>query len=430
MELRKYIREMVETELNEFARISTNIKIGDAQKAAAAKKLLSGTWLEDMLDIVMAAGEVGIPQPDLARKLGKTSQQAINPKVNSFLDSGVFAKGELSVPKKEKSTSNSGMLGRPTSEKVLVAKALNSKFEADSDYEPSEDELEMLGSEFIEKLRMRVMGTLKRGRKLGASTAKDGMMAALKNVMNTSDEDGDGDVDNEDLDLVNENESSDLEKLNFIRQTLKNKGYNLPKELMDDMAENATSGDLFDPMYASIDTAQDAIDLVNEYISAIIDNGGELLALNSDYILPNNVKSIEDFKTSLNESFNRMQRLAGIITEAQYKAKKKTLNEENQSLSPKLLAFVDGSDRQTLNAYKELGFKIKSAEGKYLAELDFKGYDWAAILAILEDCEDMDVKPSMMWNNKKYDFAKAMELADEKAADDSYGDTGAGTKLN
>jgi hypothetical protein len=339
MELRKYIREMVETELNEFARISTNIKIGDAQKAAAAKKLLSGTWLEDMLDIVMAAGEVGIPQPDLARKLGKTSQQAINPKVNSFLDSGVFAKGELSVPKKEKSTSNSGMLGRPTSEKVLVAKALNSKFEADSDYEPTEDELEMLGSEFIEKLRMRVMGTLKRGRKLGASTAKDGMMAALKNVMNTSDEDGDGDVDDEDL--------------------------------VDD----------------------DDLDRINE-------------------------------------SFNRMQRLAGVITEAQYKAKKKILNEENQSLSPKLLAFVDGGDRQTLNAYKELGFKIKSAEGKYLAELDFKGYDWAAILAILEDCEDMDVKPSMMWNNKKYDFVKAMELADEKAADDSYGNTGAGTKLN
>jgi hypothetical protein len=28
------------------------------------------------------------------------------------------------------------------------------------------------------------------------------------------------------------------------------------------------------------------------------------LSLNSDYVLPNNVKSIEDFKTSLNESFN------------------------------------------------------------------------------------------------------------------------------
>ena len=220
MELRKYIREMVETELSELARISTNIKIGDAAKAEAAKKLLSGTWLEDMLDIVMAAGEVGIPQPDLARKLGKTSQQAINPKVNSFLDSGVFAKGELSVPKKEKPESN-GVKGRPTSEKVLMAKSLNSKLEADSDYEPNEEELEVLGSEFIEKLRMRVMGTLKRGRKLGASTAKDGMMAAMKNVMNTSDEDGDGDVDDEDLDKVSESLNESFTRMQKIAGLIK-----------------------------------------------------------------------------------------------------------------------------------------------------------------------------------------------------------------
>jgi hypothetical protein len=209
MELKKYIREMVENELAEMARISTNIKIGDDQKAQAAKKLFAGTWLEDMIDYVIEAGEVGIPQPDLARKLGKSGQQAINPKVNSFLDSGLFTKGELSVPKKEKSTSNDGIKGRPTSEKVLMAKALNSKFEADSDYEPSEEELAMFADkpEFIENLRMRVMGTLKRGRKLGASKAKDGMVAAMKNVMNTSDEDGDGDVDDEDLDSVNENKS-------------------------------------------------------------------------------------------------------------------------------------------------------------------------------------------------------------------------------
>ena len=133
----------------------------------------------------------------------------------------------------------------------------------------------------------------------------------------------------------------------------------------------------------------------------------------------------------LNNEFLKMQKLAGLITESEYKAKlnKAKLNEE-QSSSPKLLAFVDGSDRQTLNAYKELGFKVRSANGQYLAELDFKGYDWAAVLAMLEDCEDMGIKPSMMWNNKKYDFVKAMELADEKAAGDSYGDTGVGTRLN
>jgi hypothetical protein len=301
---------MVETELNEFARISTNIKIGDAQKAAAAKKLLSGTWLEDMLDIVMAAGEVGIPQPDLARKLGKSSQQAINPKVNSFLDSGVFAKGELSVPKKEKSTSNSGMLGRPTSEKVLMAKALNSKFEADSDYEPTEDELEMLGSEFIEKLRMRVMGTLKRGRKLGASTATDGMMAAMKNVMNTSDEDGDGDVDDEDLDLVSENEEEKLWNRN--QGTIKWLKPKHPNNLLDDIenGETMTKSNFYNSSVVGRSEEDTQPELGKKHKNGTWgfswDQGEfEGFIEGEDFEFVNN--------ESLNESFNRMQKLAGLI---------------------------------------------------------------------------------------------------------------------
>ena len=308
MELRKYIREMVETELSELARISTNIKIGDAAKAEAAKKLLSGTWLEDMLDIVMAAGEVGIPQPDLARKLGKTSQQAINPKVNSFLDSGVFAKGELSVPKKEKPESN-GVKGRPTSEKVLMAKSLNSKLEADSDYEPNEEELEVLGSEFIEKLRMRVMGTLKRGRKLGASTAKDGMMAAMKNVMDTSDGDGDGDIDDEDLDLVSENES--------------NENYNI-QPIKSILSSNISSEEKMNKIGTYLTDTEDGLELSNTDLGNIIDKWFNTKKdaskwLNQVQYLINNpeeLKNIEDDlyeNNSLNESFTRMQKIAGLI---------------------------------------------------------------------------------------------------------------------
>ena len=305
MELRKYIREMVETELSELARISTNIKIGDTAKAEAAKKLLSGTWLEDMIDVVMAAGEVGIPQPDLARKLGKTSQQAINPKVNSFLDSGVFTKGELSTPKKEKSTSNSGMLGRPTSEKVLMAKELNSKFEADSDYEPNKEELETLGSEFIEKLRMRVMGTLKRGRKLGASTAKDGMTAAMKNVMNANDEDGDGDVDDEDLDLVSENiDSKEVEE--FLNSMI---NMSIP--------EDAEEGEKIQDVWNSEDADELEFKKAHDYIKS---KGGTItIKGNPDVIytaLENGdieYKLTVTLSESLNESFTRMQKIAGLI---------------------------------------------------------------------------------------------------------------------
>lgn len=206
MELRKYIREMVESELAEMARISTNIKLGDAKKVAAAKKLHAGTWIEDLITAVEETGETGIPQPALAKALGKSGMQAINPIVRKFVDAGVLTKGELSQAKKEKPEST-GVKGRPTSEKTLMAKAVNSKLEADSNYEPTEDELAMLGSEFIEKLRMRVMGTLRRGRKVGPSKAKDGMVAAVQNAMDTSDEDGDGDVDDEDLELKENTES-------------------------------------------------------------------------------------------------------------------------------------------------------------------------------------------------------------------------------
>jgi hypothetical protein len=202
MELRKYIREMVETELDEMARISTNIKIGDPEKAAIAKELYDGTWYGDMIDYVEEAGATGIPQPELARMLGKSGQQAINPKVRDFLESGIFTKGELSVPKKEKPESM-GAQGRPTSEKTLMAKDINSKMEADANYKPSEDELATLGAEFIERIRMRVKGTLRRGRPAMPSKAKDGMMAAMKKIGN-EDTDNDGDVDDEDLDDIAE----------------------------------------------------------------------------------------------------------------------------------------------------------------------------------------------------------------------------------
>jgi hypothetical protein len=186
-----------------MARISTNIKIGDPEKAAIAKELYAGTWYGDMIDYVEEAGATGIPQPELARMLGKSGQQAINPKVRDFLESNIFTKGELSVPKKEKPEST-GTLGRPTSEKTLMAKDINSKMEADANYKPTEDELAALGAEFIERLRARVKGTLRRGRPAMPSKAKDGMIAAMKNIANAKDTDEDGDVDDDDLEDIAE----------------------------------------------------------------------------------------------------------------------------------------------------------------------------------------------------------------------------------
>jgi hypothetical protein len=162
-QLRQIIREVVESELDEMARISTNIKIGDVAKAAAAKRAYEDTWIEDLIIYVEDSGDAGIPQPELAKKLGKSGMQAINPKVREFLEAGILTKGELSMAKKEK-VPTSGTLGRPTSEKTMIARELDAKFQENPDYRPSADELEALGFEYIEKLRLRAKGLLKRGR--------------------------------------------------------------------------------------------------------------------------------------------------------------------------------------------------------------------------------------------------------------------------
>jgi hypothetical protein len=86
-ELKQIIRE----ELNEFARMATNIKKGDRMikitdfKSDKAQKLLI-----QMNKIVMDAGEGGISRPELARKLGK-SQPAINSIINALIAKEVFA---------------------------------------------------------------------------------------------------------------------------------------------------------------------------------------------------------------------------------------------------------------------------------------------------------------------------------------------------
>ena len=95
-------------------------------------------------------------------------------------------------------------------------------------------------------------------------------------------------------------------------------------------------------------------------------------------------------------------------------------NDQNQSSNPKLLDFVDGDNRQAIEAYRMLGFKVEiddPANDQYSAEMDFQGYDWMAVLSVLEDCEREGIEPFMSWNGNEYPFPEAMKLADEKAAE-------------
>jgi hypothetical protein len=203
--LRQIISTLITEELNEMARIATTLAIGNTTKLAKAKSLFgSDNWIGKMIAAVEAAGEAGVTRDALIDATDK-NQLALNPKIKDFIEIGLFIEAGLETAKKEKSAgAGSGLRGRKASDKTLVAKEVNSKLEADNEYQANEAELATLGAEFIEKLRMRVKGTLKRGRKADPTKVKDGMKKTLKGIMGL-DTDEDGIIDDfEDEDEIDE----------------------------------------------------------------------------------------------------------------------------------------------------------------------------------------------------------------------------------
>ena len=203
--LRQVISALITEELNEMARIATTLAIGDATKLAKAKSLFgSDNWIGKMIAAVEAAGEAGITRDALIDATDK-NQLALNPKIKDFIEIGLFIEAGLETAKKEKSAgAGSGLRGRKASDKTLVAKEVNSKLEADNEYQANESELETLGAEFIERLRMRVKGTLRRGRPADPTKVKDGLKKTLKGIMSL-DTDEDGIIDDfEDEDVIDE----------------------------------------------------------------------------------------------------------------------------------------------------------------------------------------------------------------------------------
>jgi hypothetical protein len=160
-----------------------------------------------MMDIVGKAGDSGVSLENLLDTLArqykhnKTSQEA-NVFLSPFLKDGLVAVAGTTFAPKEKPEPG-GAKGRPASEKTLIAKAVDQKLQADNNYQANAEELEALGAEFIEKLRARVKGTLKRGRPSNPAKAKDGMMKDLKGLM-SMDTDFDGEIDDLDDDFEDE----------------------------------------------------------------------------------------------------------------------------------------------------------------------------------------------------------------------------------
>ena len=115
-EIRKTLCENDYGDLTEMARKATVLKIGDKDKAQAVIEKIRAadkkTWIADMIEKVIEAGDEGITQVDLAFAVGKVAkdydketgenilvgrQQAINPEVRSFLSGGIFVLGTNTV---------------------------------------------------------------------------------------------------------------------------------------------------------------------------------------------------------------------------------------------------------------------------------------------------------------------------------------------
>jgi hypothetical protein len=95
--LRQVISTIITEELNEMARISTSLAIGDTTKLAKAKSLFgSESWIGKMIAAVEAAGEVGITRNALIDATDK-NQLALNPKIKDFIEIGLFKEAGLSI---------------------------------------------------------------------------------------------------------------------------------------------------------------------------------------------------------------------------------------------------------------------------------------------------------------------------------------------
>ena len=122
----------------------------------------------------------------------------------------------------------------------------------------------------------------------------------------------------------------------------------------------------------------------------------------------------------------RMNQLAGLITEGQARKMMQVLNEGTESTdNVKLVEY--GVRSNQVEAYKKLGFEIDEQPNDVLiARMSFNGYDWMSVLAVLEDCERMGIKPGMEYEGRDYTFEAAYRIADEKAGGDEYNDGGIG----
>jgi hypothetical protein len=125
----------------------------------------------------------------------------------------------------------------------------------------------------------------------------------------------------------------------------------------------------------------------------------------------------------------RMNQLAGIITEGQARKMMQVLGEGIDSTDDVTLVKygVDPDNQNEVESYKKIGFELDyQPNDVIIARMSFKGYDWLAVLAAMDDCMSMGLNPLMEYNGRTYTFEAGHQIADEKASGDEYDNSGVG----
>jgi hypothetical protein len=126
-------------------------------------------------------------------------------------------------------------------------------------------------------------------------------------------------------------------------------------------------------------------------------------------------------KKQINE-FKRMQLIAGLITESEYRESKMDEAEDNEIY---LLDFPE--DLKDVAKYKQSGFDVELDDPYnkiYSAKLDLTGMDAVGMQTeLLHLVKQKGLHPTLWFKGKSYSADKALELLDKLANEDTYVDS-------
>jgi len=166
------IRGMVQEELSEMAAPSFSMKILDKDKAERLKKLHSGHWVGELIDLIIKSGENGVTRGEAADVLN-INPMKLNDEIKALQDNNIISRGRLTPEKPEKEPGQRGRKSSDTSREGIV-RILFQKFKDNPDFEPTDDDItyalpkglgtEKLSPELLAKVKAKALGLSKRGR--------------------------------------------------------------------------------------------------------------------------------------------------------------------------------------------------------------------------------------------------------------------------